>query len=292
VSRAIRPATVTAASELPEGARKGLNLLRLLAFLGSLILNAAASVRVAVEEIGRTIILLARTLVWLFRRPFRAHEVFRQLDFVGVQSLELICITGAFTGMVMALQSHLGMSKFGAVSLLGGAVALTLARELGPVLSALMVCGRAGSAIAAELGSMRTTEQIDALSSMAVEPVQYLVLPRLLAATIAMPLLAILFEFCGMVGAYLTAVYQLGMEGPVFMNSVQEYLELEDITHGLIKSVVFGLIVSLVSCAKGFHVTGGARGVGQATTRAVVISSLLILASDYAMTAIMFGRPA
>lgn len=194
--------------------------------------------------------------------------------------------------MVMALQSHLGMSKFGAVSLLGGAVALTLARELGPVLSALMVCGRAGSAIAAELGSMRTTEQIDALSSMAVEPVQYLVLPRLLATTIAMPLLAILFEFSGMVGAYLTAVYQLGMEGPVFMNSVQEYLELEDITHGLIKSVVFGLIVSLVSCAKGFHVTGGARGVGQATTRAVVISSLLILASDYAMTAIMFGRPA
>jgi phospholipid/cholesterol/gamma-HCH transport system permease protein len=256
-----------------------------------MVLNVAASIWAAVEEVGRTLILLAKSLVWLGRRPFRFREIVRQLDFVGVQSLDLICVTGTFTGMVMALQSHLGMNKFGAVSLLGGAVALTLARELGPVLSALMVCARAGSAIAAELGSMRTTEQIDALSSMAVEPVQYLVLPRLIAATIAMPLLTILFEVCGMIGAYLTAVHHLGMEGAVFMNSVHDYLAINDVTHGLIKSVVFGLILALVSCAKGFYVTGGARGVGHATTRAVVISSLLILASDYAMTAVMFGRP-
>lgn len=263
---------------------------RILALVGSIILGLVASVRFALDELGRGVILLRHASAWLFRRPFRWREVIRQLDFVGVQSVVLICVTGGFTGMVLALQADIGMKRYSAQSLIGAGVALSLARELGPVLAALMLIGRAGSAIAAELGMMRTTEQIDALSGMAVEPVQYLVVPRILATVIMMPVLTVLFEFAGMVGAYVTVVHQVGLEGAIFMQSVRDFLGWDDVGHGLIKSVVFGLIVGLVSCTKGFYVTGGAQGVGLATTRAVVISSLLILASDYLMTSIMF-RP-
>jgi len=261
--------------------------LRLLFFIGSLLLNIGAAAKAGLEEVGRNLLLFGQALRWMVRRPFRIREVLRQFDFVGVQSLELIVITGAFTGMVLTLQAHIAMERYEAESLIGAAVALSLSRELGPVLSALMVVGRAGSAIAAELGTMRNTQQIDALASMAVEPVQYLVVPRVLAVTLVMPMLTILFEFSGMVAAYLTVVHQLGLEGATFMNSVREYMGMDDIMHGLVKSTVFGLILSVVCCTKGFFVTGGAQGVARATTRAVVVSSLLILASDYFMTALM-----
>jgi phospholipid/cholesterol/gamma-HCH transport system permease protein len=273
-----------------QGLRDGMDTLRILAFIGFVILRLLDSARSALEELGLSLILLRSSAAWLFRGPFRYREIVRQLDFVGVQSVVLICVTGAFTGMVLALQGDIAMKRYSAQSLIGAAVALSLARELGPVLAALMLIGRAGSAIAAELGTMRNTEQIDALSGMAVEPVQFLVVPRILATVIMTPVLTVLFEFSGMAGAYITAIYQVGLEGAVFMQSVRDYLGWDDIGHGLIKSVVFGLIVGLVSCTKGFFVTGGAHGVGLATTRAVVISSLLILASDYLMTALMF-RP-
>ncbi len=242
----------------------------------------------AMEVIGRAITLFFWTIVWMFRPPFRAREIFRQMDFVGVQSVELIAITGLFTGMVLALQAHIGVSKFGAQALVGAGVALSLSRELGPVLSALMVIARAGSAMTAELGSMRISQQIDALSTMAVEPVQYLVVPRFVATTLMLPLMAILFEFSGMVGAYFVFIFQLDGDGGVFMQSVRDYMTIEDITHGLIKSVVFGMILSIVCCSRGYYSVGGSRGVGLSTTRAVVVSSLLILASDYIMTAIMY----
>lgn len=267
-----------------------MDALRILAFIGSVILRLLDSAKSALEELGLSLILLRSSAAWLFRRPFRYREIIRQLDFVGVQSVVLICVTGAFTGMVLALQGDIAMKRYSAQSLIGAAVALSLARELGPVLAALMLIGRAGSAIAAELGTMRNTEQIDALSGMAVEPVQFLVVPRIIATVVMTPVLTVLFEFSGMVGAYITVIYQVGLEGTVFMQSVRDYLGWDDIGHGLIKSLVFGLIVGLVSCTKGFFVTGGSHGVGVATTRAVVISSLLILASDYLMTALMF-RP-
>lgn len=240
------------------------------------------------EDIGRILILLGRSLVWLIRPPFRFHEFVRQLDFVGSQSVFLIVLTGAFTGMVSALQGYNGMHRYGAEGMVGATVALALARELGPVISALMIVGRVGSAMTAELGSMRNTQQIDALSSMAVEPVQYLVAPRIFAATVSSPLLALIFSFAGMVGAYLLSTKYLGVDGGTFMSGVQYYLEADDITEGLTKSVVFGLITSLVCCYKGFYATGGARGVGVATTTAVVVSSVLVLISDYFMTALMF----
>jgi phospholipid/cholesterol/gamma-HCH transport system permease protein len=245
-------------------------------------------VRFLVEEVGRVLILLARSLLWLFRSPFRFTEFLRQLDFIGAQSVLLIVFTGAFTGMVSALQGYNGMHRYGAESMIGATVALALSRELGPVLSALMVVGRVGSAITAELGSMRNTQQIDALSSMAVEPIQYLVAPRIAAATIVLPVLALIFSFSGMVGAYLVSTKSLGIDSGTFMAGIRYYLDLQDVTHGMLKSVVFGLIISLVACYHGFYATGGARGVGTATTRAVVISSVMILLSDYAMTALMF----
>lgn len=265
--------------------------MRFLALFGEILINLLFALRLSFEEIGRALVLFGRTLYWLVRPPFRFLEVFRQLDFVGVQSVALICVTGAFTGMALALQSHIALEKYGAGSLLGAGVSLGLCRELGPVLSALMVVARVGSAMTAELGSMRNTDQIDALAGMAVEPVQYLVVPRLIAATIVLPLLAILYESSGMIGANFVAITQLGMESGTFMASVREYLELDDILHGLIKSVVFGAIIAIVGCSKGFYATGGARGVGTATTRSVVVSSLLILGSNYVMTAMMF-RPA
>ncbi|HMK33814.1 MAG TPA: ABC transporter permease [Desulfomonilaceae bacterium] len=241
-----------------------------------------------VEEVGRILILLGRSLLWLIRPPFRFTEFLRQFDFIGVQSVLLIVFTGGFTGMVSALQGYNGMHRYGAESMVGATVALALSRELGPVLAALMVVGRVGSAITAELGSMRNTQQVDALSSMAVDPIQYLVVPRIVAATLVLPVLALIFTFSGMVGAYLISTQSLAVDAGTFMAGIRYYLDLHDITHGMIKSVVFGLIISLVACYHGFYATGGARGVGNATTRGVVISSVLILVSDYAMTAIMF----
>jgi phospholipid/cholesterol/gamma-HCH transport system permease protein len=267
---------------------RGFGPVAFLALLGSIALSILAAFRGAVEETGRSLLLFSQAVSWMARPPYRIRELVRQMDAIGVQSVELICITGAFTGMVMALQSDIALSRYRAEGLIGAAVALSLARELGPVLTALMVVGRAGSAIAAELGTMRSTEQIDALSSMAVEPVQYLVVPRIVAAILMLPLLTILFEFFGMMGAYFTVTLQLGIDWATFMTSVREYLQLSDITHGLFKSVFFGLVFSLVSCTKGFYVTGGAVGVAKATTRAVVISSLFVLASDYFLTAVLF----
>lgn len=242
-----------------------------------------------VEELGRILILLGRSLVWLIRPPLRFQEFVRQLDFVGTQSVFLIILTGAFTGMVSALQGYNGMHRYGAEGMIGATVALALARELGPVISALMLVGRVGSAMTAELGSMRNTQQIDALSSMAVEPVQYLVVPRIFAATITSPLLALIFSFSGMVGAYFLSTRYLGVDGGTFMSGVQYYLVPDDITEGLIKSLVFGLTTSLICCYKGFYATGGARGVGVATTTAVVLSSVMVLISDYCMTTLMFS---
>ena len=177
---------------------------------------------------------------------------------------------------------------FGAETLVGSTVALALTRELGPVLTSLMVTGRAGSAMAAELGTMRVTEQIDALYVMAVNPIQYLVLPRLIAAVFMLPVLTVVGDFVGIVGGYVVGVRILDINEGIFIAKILEYMEFSDISMGLIKSSVFGLILSLIGCYKGFYTSGGAEGVGRATTEAVVTASVLILAADYILTAIMF----
>jgi len=241
-----------------------------------------------VEEFGKVMLLLLSAIAWMVRPPYRFHEIFKQMEFVGVNSLPVVAITGAFTGMVLAIQTYYGFRMFGGESLVGVTVALSMTRELGPAITALMVTGRAGSAMAAELGTMRVTEQIDALYAMSVNPVQYLIMPRIIAGIVMLPLLTIVSDFIGVVGGYFVGVEMLKINSGIFMARIVEFVDLNDIFNGLAKSTVFGLILSLVGCYKGFYTSGGAAGVGRATTQSVVISSVSILISDYFLTAVMF----
>jgi phospholipid/cholesterol/gamma-HCH transport system permease protein len=240
------------------------------------------------EEAGKILLLLTKTGLWMLRSPLRLRLIFKQMEFVGVHSLNVSLLTGIFTGAVFALQSYHGFSLFGAESLVGSTVALALTRELGPVLTSLMVTGRAGSAMAAELGTMRVTEQIDALYVMAVNPIQYLVVPRVIASVLMLPVLTIIADYVGIVGGYLVGVHLLGINSGIFIAKILEYVNSSDISMGIIKASFFGLILSLIGCYKGFYATGGAEGVGRATTESVVLASVLILVSDYFLTVIMF----
>ncbi len=253
----------------------------LLEYLGRLMqdfINAA----------GQMSIMLFQSLMWLFVPPFKFRNIFKQMEFIGVRSMFVVVITGAFTGMVMALQSYNALKRFGAESLVGPTVALSMARELGPVLTGLMVTGRAGSAMATELGTMRVTEQIDALTTMAVNPLKYLVAPRLVAGVLMLPVLAIITDFVGVAGGYFVGVRLLNINPGVFIGRIIDFVSVDDIFFGLIKSTFFGLILSLVACYEGFYTTGGAEGVGKAATVTVVLASILILISDYILTSIMF----
>ena len=241
-----------------------------------------------VESIGRSFQFFMETLFWMVRPPYRLKVLFSAMEFVGVGSLFIVILTGFFTGAVFALQGATAFRLFNAESLVGSTVALSLARELAPVLTGLMVSGRAGSGIATEIGTMRVTEQIDALYTMAVNPVQYLIVPRFLAGLIMVPLLTALFNLVGMMGCYSVGVGLLNIDEGVFYENVRWFVEPDDIYNGLIKSCVFGGILTLVGCYKGFYATGGARGVGLATTQSVVVSSVLILVADYILTALMF----
>jgi phospholipid/cholesterol/gamma-HCH transport system permease protein len=204
-----------------------------------------------------------------------------RIHFIGAKSLVVILLTGAFTGMVLGLQVFYTLTKFGSEAFLGPAVALTLIRELGPVLCALMVTGRAGSALTAEIGIMRITEQIDALQAMALNPMRYLVVPTILAGLIAFPLLTAIFDLVGIYGGYLVGVKLLGIGEGTYFGEMETYVGLRDITQGILKSLSFGLLVTWVCCYKGFHTGYGAEGVSRATTEAVVLSSVLILVWDY-----------
>ena len=241
-----------------------------------------------VEELGKIVVLFLSVLTWMFRPPLKARNIFKQMEFVGVKSIFVVVLTGAFTGMVLALQSYTGFRRFSAETLVGTAVALSMTRELGPVLTALMVTARAGSAMAAELGTMRVTEQIDALYVMAANPVKHLIVPRVLATVIMAPFLTVVSDFVGIAGGYLVGVGLLDINSGTFMRNITRHLVMGDIYNGLIKAAFFGLILSLIGCYKGFNTRGGAEGVGRATTEAVVLASICILVSDYFLTAIMF----
>jgi phospholipid/cholesterol/gamma-HCH transport system permease protein len=233
-------------------------------------------------------ILFSKTLSWTFRPPLQAREIIKQMEEVGVRSFPVVIITAAFTGMVLALQSHTGFKRFGAETMVGTVVALSVTRELGPVLTGLMVSGRVGSAMAAELGTMRVTEQIDALYTLATNPIKYLIVPRFLAALIMLPVLVIFADVIGILGGYLVSVLLLGANPTLYIRRTWNYLEFNDLYSGLLKALVFGMIIAIISCYQGFSAEGGAEGVGRATTKAVVISSLTILISNYFITAILF----
>ena len=241
-----------------------------------------------IEEIGKIVSLFFSVLAWMVRPPLKAQSIFKQMEFVGVKSIFVVVLTGAFTGMVMALQGYHGFRMFSAESMVGSTVALGMTRELGPVLTSLMVTARAGSAMAAELGTMRVTEQIDALYVMAANPVKHLIVPRIIASVIMVPLLTIVADFVGIIGGYFVGVDILGINSGIFVKNITRLVDLDDLFNGLVKAAFFGLILSLVGCYKGFNTRGGAEGVGKATTEAVVLSSISILVSDYFLTALMF----
>jgi phospholipid/cholesterol/gamma-HCH transport system permease protein len=219
--------------------------------------------------------------------PGRPVHVLKQLRFIGAKSLFVIVLTAAFTGMVLGLQGYYTLAKFGSEGMLGTAVALSLIRELGPVLSALMVTGRAGSAITAEIGIMRISEQIDALETMALDPFKYLVSPKLIAAMIALPLLCAIFDVVGIYGGWLVGVKLLGVNPGAYFYEMQKSLEWKDIYSGFIKSYSFGVIIAWIGCYKGYYAGHGAEGVSKATTESVVLTSVLILIWDYFLTSIL-----
>ena len=239
------------------------------------------------EQWGRSWIFLYRTLIALIRPPYRPYLYLQQLLQIGVNSTLVIALIGLFTGAVLAVQGEYTLSKFGATAYTGPAVALSLIRELGPVLTALMVIGRAGSAVTAELGIMRITEQIDALRSMAVDPIKYLMAPRFAAGLIAMPLLCGMFNVVGIFGGYLVGVGLLGLSPGTFMSQIMSATGVVDVWSGFIKALVFGLIFGWVSCYKGYTCGFGAQGVNKATTQSVVTASVAVLIVDYFLTSVL-----
>ncbi|HXT19848.1 MAG TPA: ABC transporter permease [Thermoanaerobaculia bacterium] len=239
-------------------------------------------------EIGRFFTLLGRTFAWTFRRPFNAGEWLRQMVKVGVDSTPVILLTAGFTGMVLALQTFSTLKRVHAEGYVGTLVALSMVRELGAVLAALVIAGRSGSAMAAELGTMRVTEQIDALEVLATDPVHYLVVPRVWAATIMLPLLVALGDAVGIVGGYLVSVVLLGANPVSYIDNTFRFMDLSDLTSGLVKAAVFGLLLATIGCQQGLYTRGGAEGVGRATTRAVVLASMAVLISDFFLTKLLF----
>jgi phospholipid/cholesterol/gamma-HCH transport system permease protein len=237
-------------------------------------------------------LFLVNTFSYALIPPLKFNRVLKQIRFIGFQSLVVIVLTGGFSGMVLGFQGFYSLSRFGSDAFLGPMVGLALIKELGPVISALMVTGRAGSAIAAEIGIMRISEQIDALELMGLNPYRYLIVPNLLAGIISLPLLTAVFDVVGILGGYLIGVKLLGVGGGTYFGEMANYVEMSDIMEGIYKSVSFGVIIVWVCCFKGFYTgifTGfGAEGVSRATTQAVVLSSVLILVWDYFMTSMLF----
>jgi phospholipid/cholesterol/gamma-HCH transport system permease protein len=242
------------------------------------------------ESVGELSLLFSRTLVAIVAGRISLGETIRQMAIIGVDSLPIVLITVAFSGMVLALHTSVQFHKMGGDPLIGGLVAVSMAREAAPVLAAVAVAARVGSAIAAELGSMKVTEQIDALRALAVSPIQYLVVPRLLAAVMMMPVVTVFANVAGIVGGGAVATYFTHISAQVFITSIQSWLAWRDVYMGLLKTLVFGAIVALVGCDRGLRTGGGAAGVGRSTTSAVVVAIVLVYVSDYFLSALMFSE--
>lgn len=238
--------------------------------------------------IGGAFHLFVGTLAQIFIPPFRRKELFVQMFKIGVMSLPIVFLVSLFTGMVLALQSAYQLTKMNAQIYVSSLVALSVVRELGPVLTALVIAGRVGASITAELGTMKVTEQIDALETLAANPVKYLVVPRFIALCVMLPLLTIYADFIGIIGGYIIGVYKLLIGSTVYLQLTYDSLVFKDIFTGLLKSFVFAIIICIVSCYEGFRAEGGAEGVGKATTFSVVTSFILIIAADCLFTALFY----
>lgn len=253
-----------------------------LAIIGRTLLEFLA----AVGHLSRFSI---RSVRHCFKPPFYFRQIAKQFIDIGYYSLPVVGLTTMFTGMVLALQSHTGFSRFDAESAIPTVVVLSITRELGPVMAGLMVAGRIGAAIAAELGTMRVTEQIDALTTLSTNPFKYLIAPRLIAATLVLPILVVIGDVIGVFGGFMVCVYDLKFNAANYISQTWQYLEYRDVTSGLWKAAVFGFIIALMGCYQGFNSKGGAQGVGKATTNAVVSASVLILVFNYLLTGLFFA---
>jgi len=255
-------------------------LLAFIGFIGRVTLHQ-------LSEMGKMVRFLFSAILWFFAPPAQVHLIIQHIKSIGVDSLMVVLLSGLFTGMVLGLQGYYSLSKFQAETWLGSVVALGLIRELGPVLSAFMVTGRTGSAMAAELGTMRVTEQIDALYSMAINPIKYLVSPRIIAGLIAMPLLTALFDMVGIYGAYVIGVGLLDVSSGSYFSGMEKSVVFQDVFSGFLKSLSNGLIITWTCCYKGFNAPPMATGVSRATTESVVLSFVLILVWDYFLTSVL-----
>ncbi len=242
------------------------------------------------EAIGRLLIFAVQAVSHCVRPPFYPRLILRQMIEIGYYSLPVVGLTAIFTGMVLALQSYTGFARFSAESAIPNVVVVSITRELGPVLAGLMVAGRVGAAMAAEIGTMRVTEQIDALTTLATNPFKYLIAPRIIAGVLMLPLLVLVADIIGVFGGYLVSVYKLDFNAGNYLKNTMDFLEVSDVVSGLVKAAVFGFIVSLMGCYHGYNSRGGAQGVGTATTNAVVSASILILSFNYVITELFFSR--
>lgn len=240
-------------------------------------------------ETGKLFLFSIRSISYIFTPPFYFRALGQHMLNIGFYSLPVIGLTAIFTGMVLALQSYTGFSRFSAESAIATVVVLSITRELGPVLAGLMVAGRIGASMAAEIGTMRVTEQIDALKTLSTNPMRYLVAPRILAGILMLPCLVLIADIIGVFGGFVVSVYKLGFNAGSYLNLTWDFLEVFDVVSGLIKAAIFGFIICLMGCYHGYYSTGGAQGVGRATTNAVVSASILILIANYISTGIMFG---
>ena len=258
--------------------------------MGAILLDPLAAlgrgVIAACHTVGNLGLFALEAVSHVLRPPFYGRLFWRAFVEIAWFSLPVVALTAVFTGMVLALQSYTGFARFNAQSAIASVVVISLVRELGPVLAALMVAGRIGASFAAEIGTMRVTDQIDALTTLSTNPMKYLVAPRILAAVIALPLLVLVADVIGVMGGFLVSVYKLGFAPVEYINRTFNYLETEDVVSGLVKAAVFGFIVALMGCYHGYYATGGARGVGRAATHAVVSAAILIFAADYLLTSV------
>jgi len=252
--------------------------------------NIGRAVLTVLAHIGRLAQFTGQALAGVVSPPLYTRLIAAQMIRIGYFSLPVVGLTAFFTGGVLALQIYLGGNRFGAEAIVPQVVVLGITRELGPVIAGLMIAGRVAAAIAAEIGTMKVTEQIDALTTLATNPIKYLVVPRIVAAVISMPILTAIGDSIGVLGGYVVSVYNLDFNGTSYLKNTVDFAHQDDITSGLIKAAVFGFIVALMGCYNGFNSKGGAQGVGNATTNAVVASSILILAADYVLTALLFHK--
>jgi phospholipid/cholesterol/gamma-HCH transport system permease protein len=255
----------------------------------SFIQNMGRTALNFLSALGQITLFSVVAIRWIFTPPYYWQQFFRQTLDIGYYSLPVVGLTTLFSGMVLALQSYTGFARFSAEDTVATVVVLSVTRELGPVLAGLMVAGRIGASMAAEIGTMRVTDQIDALDTLSTRPMQYLVAPRLLAGTLCLPFLVLIGDIIGVFGGYIVGVFRLGFNPAIYLSRTLEYLEISDVTLGLIKAAVFGFLIALMGCYHGYHSGRGAEGVGRATTNAVVSASILILISNYLVTALFFG---